>query len=259
MHRNYVYSFCVHTYSPVNLSISISKMSISTTPIPTTTPPKTFYTLKESIEFESDPCVKIVYFTEKGIDLLAAMPFIGQIDRAMRNGYSWYYLIDNPPASHAETQIRIVRTSEAELAAHNAARHSVSLQVDHKAAMLAEVDVLPTSEWTQERIVDIITDYMIKHSIHDFGLADQVCEIVGSRGILKAHESTTVTPEVTATVLVEDAIIDTTMENPEQTVSSIASISAWLVNSIDSMVTSIQQLTLNILPIPCNTDWILLD
>lgn len=242
---------------------------------------KTFYTLDESRAFESDPHIKIVYFTEKGIDLLAVIPEAAHIDYATRMGYSWYHIINNPPSfvvksqqsQQSQKQVRIVRTTEAELATHTSARQSqqqsqqsqIKLHVDHKAAMLAEIDALPTSELTQDRLADVITDYMIKHGIHDFVIADEICVILGNRGILKASESESV---ISAAADVEAVVDKTSFDEDvmqysigghDQTVSSIGSISAWLVSSFDSVVTSVQQLTLNILPIPSNTDWILVD
>ena len=213
---------------------------------------KVFYTLDESKAFESNPDIQIVYFTEKGIDLLAAIPETKYIDYAMRNGYSWYHVIDNPPRSIQQNkEIRIVRTTEAELAIHQAAPTPVTPAVDHKANILARIDQVPNSEWTQDKIADVVVDYMWTHNISDFTLSDEICEIVG--------------PRIPKPLPVPDDEIkagaETTMIacNYGNDASRLGSISAWLVTSVDSVVTSIQEMVLNILPIPTSDEWILLD
>jgi hypothetical protein len=174
-----------------------------------------FYTLYESRAFLADPAIRIVYMTEKGIDLLAAVPDNAVIDHAMRYGYSWDNIIHNPPAfvyARRQHEIRIVKTTEAELASHTAMTAAPVLMVpvpdaapvlmvpvpdaapvlmvpvpdaapDHIAAMVARIDAVPTSEWSKEGIADIIADYLFEHAITDYDAADKVCEIVGSRGV----------------------------------------------------------------------------
>ena len=269
-----------------------------------------FYSLTESVIYESDPDVRIVYFTEKGIDLLAAVPEYANIEHAIRRGYSWNHVIENGTVYvKAPARICIVKTTEAELDAHKRSG-GARKEVDHKALMLAHIDLVPLQERTQERLADVIFEYMIdnnitdmdianqvceivirdvrayhkeqilarievlselpelseheltmdhvantivnymrEHKITEFTLADEVCEIVGSRGMLKpiALEA--------STVCVPDKCDDSTNVN----VSIGSYISAWLVSSFDSVCTSIQQLSLSILPIPTDMNWIVVD
>ncbi len=68
---------------------------------------------------------EIVYVTEKGCDLYKIWPDIAAIDRATRQGYSWYDLLYSDHGAHMRNvkarPIKVVQTTEAELAKIRAA------------------------------------------------------------------------------------------------------------------------------------------
>jgi hypothetical protein len=224
-------------------------------------PTKQFYTLDESKAFESNPAIKIVYFTEKGIDLLAASPEIECISYAMRNGYSWCNIMDSPPMCMESRQICIVHTTEAELAVHNATHlvqpvpvpQAPPAPINHKANILARIEQRHCSEWTIEYITDIIVEYMYSNNINDFTIGNEVCEIIGP--LMPSSEVETESSEL-ETIVMEPIIEEVTA----------SSLSSWIMSSFESAVCSLntsmhslQTLTLNIFPIPSNMDWMLLD
>lgn len=237
-------------------------------------PHKSFYTLQESVAFANNPDIKIVYFTEKGIDLYAALPEYADIEYATRNGYSWDQVIHNPPScikkQHTK-QICIVKTTEAELAARQLATppQEPAAHVDHTTQLLEKIDALPLHEWSMDRIVDIIVEYMTHNNIKNMDFADAICRFVGNRGIISTNN-----PSSSASTTTDVSIL-TPPKLPASPVSDISesetigydgidtklpgSISAWLVTSFDSVCTSIQHLTLSILPIPSDDSWILAD
>jgi hypothetical protein len=286
----------------------LSISSISATP---SIPVKSFYSLRESVQFESRSDVKIVYFTEKGINLFEAVPEFAMVEQAMRRGYSWATLMeldDSIPRSNNK-HVVIVKTTEAELAAHG------TVAIDHKSQLLGRIDTLPTSEWSHERIadmivnymlennitdfdlsntvceiignklsamnvmkhksdmlaritalsdkditkdacVDMIVDYMTEHHITDFAISDEVCEILVSKGYIRSSPDASLADAYTIT---DDSQADASQADASTISQGLSTISGWLVTSFDSVCTSIQHLTLNILPIPSNMDWIMLD
>jgi hypothetical protein len=263
---------------------------------------KQYCSLAESLKYESKLDTKMVYLTEKGIDLFEAFPDIAIIDLATRRGYSWDNIMErlanNPISTYNKKHIHIVRTTEAELAAHGINKQkSHKPIIDHKTQLLVRIDAIPTSEWSMDRISDIIVKYMVEFNISDFGLSNSVCEIVGKKLSNICHKSnimeqidslpvTLLNRDVCADIIVDymatngissydiaDELceilvnkgyiysspaqeVHTTPDNLIPT-TNLTSVSAWLFTSFQSICTSIQELTLNIIPIPTNYEWVL--
>lgn len=265
---------------------AVSRPAITAKPSTPSPSPSPFYTLTESLAFASDPNIKIVYLTEKGIDLIEAVPEFAQIHYATRYGYMWDYLIHNPyKFINNDKQIRIVKTTEAELASLLPAPTPVSPvlasepepipepePVLEETELLTIIESMPHDERSFDKIVDIVANYMCKNGF-DSTLIDTICQTVVNKGLVL---ETSIPPGIINIESEIDADADADSEKTilcehehyyehghEESSLTESSLTGWLVTSFGSVCgsvcTSIQKITLAILPIPTDTEWIMLD
>lgn len=194
--------------------------------------PKYFYTLEESFAFENDPSVRVVYLTEKGIDLHAVFPEDAKMDYALRHGYSWYNIMTNPPAfmqddSHETKRVCIVNTTEAALTAHAKAK-SDTANTMHIATILDSVRSIPTSNRTQDAIVECVAEYLSSNNLQDVSFWDSICNILYSEGLLPEPPTS---PLLLSAVPPEDSDTETIfaeVDDHNQSVGSIGSALEWV-------------------------------
>jgi hypothetical protein len=225
------------------------------------------YSLAESLQFENNPDVKIVYMTENGIDLYAVDADFRMIDYANRNGNSWYHMMYASSASTKKhvpkKHVCIVKTTVDELDTYMSAKQNMQksvAQMDHTMNIFAKINELPAIEKTMDTIVNIIVDYMSVNNFTDFEMSDKICEYVVRKNIL-------VTPTQTQSNLLpasphsesdsDDSQRTLVNESehvpyPYDAITSIYPefISGWIVTTLDSLCTSIETIKLAILPIP---------
>jgi hypothetical protein len=238
----------------------VSTPSISTIPVPPKQ--KHFYTLQESIAFENDPNVRIVYMTEKGIDFNEIFPEDVQLDYALRHGYSWYNLMMNPQSftnnTNMNKRICIVDTSLTELAAYNTQK-KVKENAMHTKAILESVRALTT--YSVEDLVDIVTTYLYTNNITDNSYWNEICDILDTEHLIPIEAVVAVAPmepvvdtKVTKVVEVE-AVVDKEMEILEDAdVRYMKKEPPPPPSRIESMFTWIS----DILSVP-DVSWVLLD
>jgi hypothetical protein len=191
-----------------------SRRNHTKTAAPVSTPPaplkqKHFYTLQESIAFENDPSVKIVYMTEKGIDFNEVFPEDAQLDYALRHGYSWYNLMMNPRSftnnTNTNKRICIVDTTLAELAAYNAQKKAKE-NAKHTKAILESVRALPT--YSVEDLVDIVTTYLYTNNITDNSYWNEICDILDTEHLIPMEAVIPKEPAVDTKVAADTKVVE---------------------------------------------------
>jgi hypothetical protein len=118
---------------------------------------------------------RIVYLTEKGIDLLALWPDIQYMDRAMRNGVSWFDLNLHATNPVKIPPYKIVKTTEAELAAMRQQEKAQAIQ-ETCDRLLSAIKEFQKEERTVDRLVDYIARacYGLSADLR-FDVADMLC------------------------------------------------------------------------------------
>ena len=227
-------------------------------------PIKQFYTLEESIAFENDNSIRIVYMTEKGIDLHSVFSEDAKFDYALRHGYSWYNIMTNPPKfmqdDSEKKRVCIVNTTEAAVTAHKKAKLAAVNDM-HVAAILACVRAIPTSNRTQDTIADRVTEYLYSNKLYDVSFWDSICNILYREGLLpELVVPEPVEPESPPSPLLLSVVEQPAVDSDAETVILDEVEDDQLnqsVGSVGSVESAIEWVS-NILSIP-DMSWVLLD
>lgn len=123
----------------------------------------------------------IVYVTEKGCDLNAVFPDLVMIEKAMRNGTSWYDLEQHTLPYVKPRPFKVVVTTEAELARIRAPQQAAIAS----SRILTAVRALPETDRTYEALIDFVATECAKESkaVQPI-LMSSLCEQILTEGLM---------------------------------------------------------------------------